>query len=289
MLHVLVGENSFKPMFDDCVRRGRSISWIVPKAARRGDSALLLFHHDEFVGTGVVDDEPVSDSDGNQSAYRALVRDLRAFKKPLLVEDVAKRIPEWKWPASYSRGRTTPAVEIARKLNRIVGEHATRVGLELSPATAGAMAKHSTTKRDQKKLVGSEPKDMKLSAAQLDAVIHEQTGGARLGPEGRKFLRAHVVTERKASNRKYILELRSQQGTLACETCGVDLAQRYGPEFRATVELHHRIPLRKGLQTPKGTDAFSLLCPSCHRVVHYKREDPLEVDALRRMLQGVQR
>lgn len=126
---------------------------------------------------------------------------------------------------------------------------------------------------------------MTLSGAQLDVVIHEQTGLARLGAEGRKYLRTHLVTERKSANRRYLLKLRTERGRLACDACGTDLAQRYGLEHREVLELHHRIPLSRGARHPKGTEAFALLCPTCHRVVHYRREDPLDVNVLRSRLQ----
>jgi hypothetical protein len=286
MLHVLIGQNSFKSTFEDCVRRGLPANWIVPKAAQPGDAALIVFHRDQFVGTGVIAEEPASGTFGNQPAFSALVRDLAEFKRPLSVAKVADRIPEWKWTASYTKGRTTPTVEIARKLDRIVADHVARVGLKPSPRAAGSTSKGSKTKgaAPPKERQNSEPKEVKLSGPQLDAVIHEQTNGARLGAEGRKYLRTHVVTERKASNRKFILELRSQQGPITCDACGIDLAKRYGPEHREVLELHHRIPLRRGAQRPAGTEVFALLCPTCHRVVHYRREDPLDVEVLRARL-----
>jgi hypothetical protein len=204
------------------------------------------------------------------------------------VDEVAGRIPDWAWPNSYTKGKTTPKTDVARKLERIVADHVARSGLLLGKAPAPAVAETARRKATERSSMprDPEPKDVKLSGAQIDAVVRDQTGGARLGAEGRKFLRTHVVTERKASNRKYLLELRALQGGLSCDACGLDLAKRYGAEHAEVLELHHRVPLRKGAQRPKGTDAFALLCPTCHRVVHYRREDPLDVAVLRAKLLG---
>ena len=281
MLHVLIGENAARDTWEDCVRRGRSISWIVPKAAEPGDDALFVFNRDQFIGSGVIASEPEPDTFLGQAAFRADVRDLKQFKRPLAVEDVAARIPEWAWPRSYTKGRTTPKDGIPRKLLRIVSEHVARVGTVLARGADGSTARAIKNGKDKTRKEPAEAKDVKLSGPQLDAVIGEQTSGARLGAEGRKYLRTHVVTERKASNRKYILELRSQKGAVACDACGVDLAAKYGQEHREVLEIHHRIPLSRGVQRPKGTDAFALLCPTCHRVVHYRRVDPLGVESLR--------
>jgi hypothetical protein len=283
MLHVLIGENTARDTWEEFVRSGRAISWIVPKAAEPGDEALFVFNRDKFIGAGVIASEPEPDAFQGKPAFRADVRDLKQFKRPLDVDEVAAKIPEWKWPDSYTKGRTTPDDAIARKLSRIVAEHVARVSLVSSRAEGGKRGKGREPKKQKE---SADPKDVKLSGSQLDAVIREQTSGARLGAEGRKYLRTHVVTERKAANRKYLLELRAQQGPLACEACGIDLASCYGPEHREVLELHHRIPLSRGVQRPKGTEAFALLCPTCHRVVHFRREEPMDVEVLRERLRG---
>jgi len=38
------------------------------------------------------------------------------------------------------------------------------------------------------------------------------------------------------------------------------------------------------VQKPKGTEDFALLCPTCHRVAHFRREEPLRIDELRDLL-----
>jgi 5-methylcytosine-specific restriction protein A len=97
-------------------------------------------------------------------------------------------------------------------------------------------------------------------------------------------MRTHFETERKPGNRRAILRLRLARGPLTCDACQVDLAKLYGKDHASVVELHHVQPLSRGVQRPTGTDAFALLCPTCHRVVHYRREDPLTLEEVRRLL-----
>lgn len=128
--------------------------------------------------------------------------------------------------------------------------------------------------------------DLPLTAQQLDALAAAQVAWIELSEEGRTFLRLHVDTERKPGNRQAILRLRRAKGALACDGCGVDLAAEYGEEHETVLELHHLRPLAKGVQKPKGTDDFALLCPTCHRVVHYRRAEPLRIDELRELIES---
>ena len=128
--------------------------------------------------------------------------------------------------------------------------------------------------------------ELPFTAEQLDTLAAAQVGWLKLSEEGRKFLRTHLDTERKPGNRQAILRLRRAKGALTCDGCGVDLAVEYGKEHETVLELHHLRPLARGVQKPKGTDDFALLCPTCHRVVHYCREEPLRMDELRELIEA---
>lgn len=279
MLHVLVGENEVKDGFEATARDGGQVRWIVPKSAEPGDAVFFVFNWDLLTASGRVASEPRPVSFGRQTAFQATVGNLQLFKRPIPLSELERLIPEWKW-LSYPRTRTTPPIDVARKLNRVVANHVARSDVK---DTRGR-PKEDAMAGKRKQVQSADEKDVELSGAQLDAIIREQTGAIPLGAEGRRYLRTHVVTERKSGNRKYILKLRAEQGPLLCDACGMDMAQRYGPEHRDVLELHHLVPLARGVQRPKGTDAFALLCPSCHRVVHYRRDDPLDVDVLRTRL-----
>jgi predicted HNH restriction endonuclease len=126
------------------------------------------------------------------------------------------------------------------------------------------------------------PEDVALTPAQLDTLASDLVGWIELSPEGRKFLYTHVATERNAKNREFVLRLRGKKFT--CDGCGVDLAEEYSAQHGRVVEVHHVRPLARGPQQAKGTADFNVLCPTCHRVVHYRREEPLRIEELRRLL-----
>lgn len=128
------------------------------------------------------------------------------------------------------------------------------------------------------------PPEVQLTAEQLDVLVGEQVGWIDLSTEGRKVLRTHLEAERKPGNRRLFIRMRSLKGDLACDACGADLAEVYGEEHAEVLELHHRRPLAHGVQKAKSLNAFALLCPTCHRVVHYRREVPLEVADVKRLL-----
>jgi 5-methylcytosine-specific restriction endonuclease McrA len=281
MLHVLVGENDVKSGFEETAKAGGQGRWIVPKSAQPADPVFFVFNWDLLSASGRVASQPRPVAFGRQTAFQATVGELQLFNRPIPLSELEGLIPEWKW-LSYPRTRTTPPIDVARKLDRIVANHLARSGLRNIGGKPDDETKAGNRNGSGSKRAGStNQKDVKLSGAQLDAIIRDQTGAIALGEEGRKYLRTHVETERKSANRKYILELRAQRGPLLCDACGTDMAHRYGPEHREVLELHHVVPLARGVQRPRGTDAFALLCPSCHRVVHYRREDPLDVSALR--------
>lgn len=123
-----------------------------------------------------------------------------------------------------------------------------------------------------------------LSTEQIDALVGAQVGWIELSEEGRKVLRTHLATERKSGNRRAVIRMRTAKGPLTCDACRANLAERYGKEHAEVVELHHLQPLARGVQKPKGMDDFALLCPTCHRVVHHRREEPLDIEVLRRLI-----
>jgi hypothetical protein len=154
-----------------------------------------------------------------------------------------------------------------RSVPRAGGSRRTCGGTSVRPAARQPVVRPGTNS-------GTGPGDgqpeIPLSPEQLDALAAALTGQDKWSEEGRKFVRTHVATERSPANRRQILRLRAAQGPLTCDACGIALGEEYRPEHAQVVELHHVVPLAHGVQKPKGTDAFKLLCPTCHRVVHYR-------------------
>jgi predicted HNH restriction endonuclease len=103
--------------------------------------------------------------------------------------------------------------------------------------------------------------------------------------EGRMTLREHVRLERSKEVRAGFLEQRRREGRLSCEVCSLSLAKKYGPTFENVVEVHHLSPLWKGTRVTTP-DKLALLCPTCHRAVHFHRREPRTLDELRSALKG---
>jgi len=104
-----------------------------------------------------------------------------------------------------------------------------------------------------------------------------------LDEEGHRKMVEHVRLERSARTRKHFLEERKRQGRVRCDACAEDLAQKYNSTFSEVVEVHHRIPLWKGVQKATG-DMLALLCPTCHRVVHFRQREPRDVEEVARLV-----
>ena len=104
-------------------------------------------------------------------------------------------------------------------------------------------------------------------------------------PEGRVAYRLHLARER---SRKLVEQKKKQvmerKGRLACEVCGFDFAERYGPLSNSFIECHHTIPvseMRQGAKTK--TRDLALVCANCHRMLHRSKE-LLGLDDLKRKL-----
>jgi hypothetical protein len=107
--------------------------------------------------------------------------------------------------------------------------------------------------------------------------------GMPLDEEGQRKLVEHVRLERSARTRQHFLEERRRQGRGRCDGCAEDLAQKYDSTFSDVVEVHHRVPLWKGVQRATS-DALALLCPTCHRVVHFRQKEPRAVEEVARLV-----
>jgi 5-methylcytosine-specific restriction enzyme A len=87
--------------------------------------------------------------------------------------------------------------------------------------------------------------------------------------EGRLLERLHRYRERDRSLRKKKIDavLRAD-GTLTCETCGFNFAQRYGTHGEGFIEVHHVVPLHEVGESVTSLDDLAVLCANCHRMCH---------------------
>lgn len=91
--------------------------------------------------------------------------------------------------------------------------------------------------------------------------------------EGAILTRTHRRRERSAKLRKAKKkEVIETTGRLACQACGLDFGERYGPRAEGFIECHHIIPLHslKPGQRTKLED-LAVLCSNCHRVLHLRK------------------
>jgi len=90
--------------------------------------------------------------------------------------------------------------------------------------------------------------------------------------EGRAMERHHLVRERDPTLRAHkIAAARRTTGRVACEACGFDFAQTYGPRGEDFIECHHRVPLHEIGPSWTTLSDLVLLCSNCHRIIHRKR------------------
>jgi len=102
--------------------------------------------------------------------------------------------------------------------------------------------------------------------------------------EGGRKLFVHYVIERdqRIANKKREAAL-VETGRLACEVCGFDFTERYGPLGNGFCEVHHRKMLSQiDGKTETGMDDLAILCSNCHRMIH--KNGLMTVAALRKHL-----
>lgn len=91
-------------------------------------------------------------------------------------------------------------------------------------------------------------------------------------PEGRLLLELHKRRERssKAVRDKKAQVLKAH-GRLACEVCGFDFHEHYGPHGYGFAECHHIRPLHtlERRQKTRPSD-LAIVCANCHRMLHRK-------------------
>ncbi|MFE0024052.1 HNH endonuclease [Amycolatopsis sp. NPDC059021] len=145
----------------------------------------------------------------------------------------------------------------------------------------------------------ADPAGMLKTAAALRSSIQLPSGPAHLNPldldldlegisatEGQVLERIHLVRERDPKLRKRKIKLaRKQHGHVACEVCGFDFEEVYGPRGRDYIECHHRTPLSESGPIVTDLSNLALLCSNCHRMIHC-RHPWLTVPELQKLVDG---
>jgi 5-methylcytosine-specific restriction protein A len=140
------------------------------------------------------------------------------------------------------------------------------------------------------------PEEMRALAAAIAAELasSDETSSTKFpdpdladfsAEEGGVLLRAHLRRERSPRlRREKITDAKSRGQTIACEVCGFDFFQAYGPRGLDYIECHHRVPLHVSGRTRNRPEDLALICSNCHRMIH--RKAPwLTVEELRELVQ----
>lgn len=80
-----------------------------------------------------------------------------------------------------------------------------------------------------------------------------------------------------------IADFLATEDRVRCEVCGFDFEEVYGKHGAGYIECHHVVPLHvSGEKLNRASDVI-LLCPNCHRMIHY-RQPWLRPEELRALL-----
>jgi 5-methylcytosine-specific restriction protein A len=106
--------------------------------------------------------------------------------------------------------------------------------------------------------------------------------------EGDVALRAHLRRERDPRLRRGKIADTKRRGiAIACEACGFDFGQAYGPRGLDYIECHHRTPLYVTGKTQTRLADLALLCSNCHRMIH-RTKQWLTVEELKELVEKQQ-
>lgn len=123
------------------------------------------------------------------------------------------------------------------------------------------------------------PAEMRAEATDIEAALRRWSDEAPAVPdpdlegaareEGGVRLVEHLRRERDPSLKPRKIEQAKKQGlSIACEVCGFDFLQAYGPRGRDYIECHHRTPLHVTGPTKTSLNDLALICSNCHRMIH---------------------
>jgi 5-methylcytosine-specific restriction protein A len=190
------------------------------------------------------------------------VIELSQLLRSLSIHDQASRTPTFRNPNG-----------VARKLSDI---HTHQPGYE-GRRTSGSKLDIEVWER-----FGADPSEA-TQAAQLVSSLQGQVSVPEddeqdieeAQHEGRLLYRSHRTRERSPKLRKRkIAQVYRDKGFLACESCDIRLALRFGEVGDFLYECHHLLPLHISGPTKTSVNQLALLCPTCHRAAHRMRPWP---------------
>lgn len=98
------------------------------------------------------------------------------------------------------------------------------------------------------------------------------------------------VYERSITLRNIAIEHYSYNGRIKCRACCFDFEEFYGLYGKGFIEIHHQKPVFMFAGEDferKIEEALANVipvCPNCHRMIHRKRDNPLQLDEIKNIV-----
>lgn len=237
-LHIVQGgiDNGDKIWLEQAARRRLNAkTWTVPKSAQVGDEIVIFVQGYGFFATARVLTSP-EPRKGWKNRYSAGLTTIRLIEPAISLATIKSEIPKLTW-AIYPRSITTPAPEIANKINALIVDR----------------RKTGLPKLD----------DLSLKEANLDELRKVALLNARSKVAGKKS--QAIYRARSLAIRLYVLNRANGN----CEGCRAP-APFHKSDGSSYLEPHHTTRLSDG--GPDHPAQVIGLCPNCHRRAHYSED-----------------
>jgi hypothetical protein len=242
--HVLVGTtDDGQKYLTKAVREKTPVTWVVPKKASVEDD-VFLFVGTEFVGRALVATAPKPGKFRDRAVYRAGLKNVSLFSKPIPLASVAKHVPDWGFLRQYSKTTHTPKSDVAGPLLRALERLAPRTGTP----THG------------------------------EVPLPEELPDGFSYAEGAARTVAVNAYERSSAARDACVA----RWGVKCTVCSFDFESVYGDYGRGFIHVHHLTPLSDVRNKYKVDPEADMrpVCPNCHAMIH-RTTPPLSIEDLR--------
>jgi hypothetical protein len=254
-LHVVQAgvENGDRAWIELAARDGLSTpSWVVPKSVTPGDAIVIYVAGFGFFATGRITSQPKPSRDW-VNRYVAGVDSIRLIEPAISITAIQRHIPELTW-ARYPRGITTPATDVANKIQKVIAERRKGGVLDLD--------------------------DEALDSANIDEL--RRVALLKAHPSETKAQQKIIYRARSRAIRLYVL----RRANGRCEGCDSPAPFRRidGTPY---LEPHHTTRLAD--DGPDHPAHVIAVCPNCHRRAHHSDDSAMFNRRLKRLLAKLER
>lgn len=106
--------------------------------------------------------------------------------------------------------------------------------------------------------------------------------------EGNATLQTSKIYNRSSKLRDIAIEHFTRNNRILCDVCCFDFEEFYGKFGKGFIEIHHQKPIFK-FEDEDITKTIDValqnvvpICSNCHRMIHRKKEYPLDIDMLKK-------